>query len=673
VQGFFRKKLDSLKSTLCSLPSRSQWKLFFRVLTKKEKIIFLSCFVCFLGSLIFLSVNFYLQRTKTIPAVGGIYIEGIVDQPRFINPVLASNDIDRGLVELIFTGLMKVEIDGKIVPDLAKGYEIKEGGTVYEITLREDVFWHDGQKITTDDVVFTIKTIQDPDFKSPEIANWIGIRVEKISEQKLIFKLKDPYFPFLERLTVKVLPKHIFGDILAESFPLTIYNLQPIGSGPFRFKEIKYDKLGKIESLTLARNENYFGKLPHLKEVKFLFFETEKEVIEAAQRKEIQGFTISNPEIIDYLEKEAPLYEISLPRYFAIFFNPKKSDISAEKEVRESLDLATNKSEILEKAIKSRGKIVSSPILPEFYGFDLPSGALAKEGPDVNLEKAKELLEEAGFVQKDGKFFKIERETTFNFEEYLKEESRGQEVKDLQECLSFFPDIYPEGEITGYFGKSTEKAVILFQEKYKEEILEPWEFEEGTGIVSKTTRKKLNEVCNEFSEESLPLKLFLVTVNQPFLVKTAKILKEQWEKLGIEIEIKALEFNELSRNFIKPREYEILLFGEALGIIPDPLAFWHSSRIEDPGLNLAMYENKKADEFLKEARMAQDFEQFKKNLEKFQNILIEDKPAIFLYSPNFLYYVSKEIKGIDFEIISEPSKRFIEIESWYLKTKRVWK
>lgn len=668
MQGFFRKKIDSLKSTLCSFPSRSQWRLFFGVLTKKEKIVFLSCFVCFLGSLIFLSTNFYFKRTKVVPAEGGIYIEGAVDQPRFINPVLAFNDIDRGLVELIFAGLMKTEIDGKIVPDLAKEYEIKEGGTAYEITLREDVFWHDGQKITADDVIFTIKTIQDPDFESPEIANWVGIEVEKISEQKLIFKLKDPYFPFLERLTVKVLPKHIFGDISAKSFYLTIYNLQPIGSGPFRFKEIKYDKLGKIESLVLIRNENYFGKLPYLKEVKFLFFETEEEVIEAAQRKEIRGFTISNPEIIDYLEKDAPLYEISLLRYFAVFFNPKKSDILAEKEVREALDLATNKSEILEKVIKNQGKIVSSPILPEFYGFEPP-----KNESEFNLEKAKEGLEEAGFVQKDGKFFKIERETTFNFESYLKEESRGQEVKDLQKCLSFFPDIYPEGEITGYFGKSTEKAVILFQEKYKEEILEPWGFEEGTGIVSKTTRKKLNEICNEFSEKSLPLKLSLVTVNQPFLIKTAKLLKEQWERLGIEIEIKALEFNELSRDFIKPREYEMLLFGEALGIIPDPLAFWHSSRIEDPGLNLAMYENKKADDFLKEARMAQDFEQFKENLEKFQNILIEDKPAIFLYSPNFLYCVSKEIKGIDFEIITEPSERFIDIESWYLKTKRALK
>ena len=213
----------------------------------------------------------------------------------------------------------------------------------------------------------------------------------------------------------------------------------------------------------------------------------------------------------------------------------------------------------------------------------------------------------------------------------------------------------------------------MFQEKYQDEILEPWGFEQGTGMVSKTTRKKLNEVCNQLSEKNIPLKLSLTTVNQSFLRKTAEILKEQWERLGIEIEIKVLEFNELKREVIKPRQYEMVLFGEALGAIPDPFAFWHSSRKEDPGLNLAMYENEKADEFLKKARTARDFASFKENLETFQNILIEDKPAIFLYSPNILYLIDETIKGINFGLISDPSKRFIDIENWYIETKRVWK
>ena len=117
----------------------------------------------------------------------------------------------------------------------------------------------------------------------------------------------------------------------------------------------------------------------------------------------------------------------------------------------------------------------------------------------------------------------------------------------------------------------------------------------------------------------------------------------------------------------------MLLFGEVLGIIPDPYPFWHSSQIKDPGLNLAKYENKKVDSLLEKARTTLDPEKQKEFLQEFQDILIEDLPCLFLYTPNYLYLVPKEIKGFDTKIIVDPSKRFGNIEGWYVKTKRVWK
>jgi len=674
VQNPLKKILDPLKRSFPKFPSSSQWKPFFRALTKKEKIIFLFCLVGFFSSLVFLLISFYLKNTKIAPTNGGIYIEGVIGQPRFLNPVLASNDVDRNIVELLFSGLMKFESDGKIVPDLAKEYKVKERGTIYEITLKDNIFWQDGQKITTDDVIFTIKTIKDAEFKSPEIANWQGVEVERISEQKLNFKLKDPYFPFLERLTVKILPKHIFGEILAENFPLAIYNLQPIGSGPFRFKEIKYNKLGKIESLILVKNKKYFWKIPYLEEIKFLFFETEEGLVSAAQRKEIQGLVVSSSETIGNLKKDSfNLYEISLPRYFAVFLNAKKSDFLSKTGVRKALNLATDKREILEKVVKTYGKIINSPILPEFYGFEPPEKSAEKfDSSEFDIEKSKDLLRKEGFVESEGKFFEVKIKDKFSFERNLEKGAKGKDVENLQKCLSLFPEIYPSKEITGYFGDSTEKAVILFQEKYRKEILESQGLQKPTGSVKKATRDKLNEVCNLASQTSSVLKFSLVTVNQPLLIKVCEILKEQWGKIGIEVEIQSFEFNEFLRETVRPRNYEMLLFGEALGIIPDPLAFWHSTRIDDPGLNLAGYKNAKADEFLKKARMAQDFQEFKQNLEKFQNILIEDNPAVFLYSPTFLYLLNNEIKGTNFKIISESSKRFSNIENWYIATKRAW-
>ncbi|GAI49577.1 unnamed protein product, partial [marine sediment metagenome] len=129
----------------------------------------------------------------------------------------------------------------------------------------------------------------------------------------------------------------------------------------------------------------------------------------------------------------------------------------------------------------------------------------------------------------------------------------------------------------------------------------------------------------------------------------------------------------LKREIIKPRNYESLLFGEVLGVIPDPFPFWSSLQKKDPGLNLAMYENKKCDKLLKEVRQSLDEDVRKEKLEEFQELLIEDTPAVFLYNPDYLYLVSKEIKGINVKIITDPSKRFIGIENWYIKTKRAWR
>jgi peptide/nickel transport system substrate-binding protein len=142
--------------------------------------------------------------------------------------------------------------------------------------------------------------------------------------------------------------------------------------------------------------------------------------------------------------------------------------------------------------------------------------------------------------------------------------------------------------------------------------------------------------------------------------------------LGIEIEINKIDPSKIE-DIIKKREYELLLFGEILGSIPDPFPFWHSSQKNDPGLNLALYENKDVDKLLKEARQTLDEAKRKEDLEKFQDILIGDAPAVFLYSPTYIYFVSKKIKVINAEVITDSSKRFIGIENWYLKTKRAWK
>jgi ABC-type transport system substrate-binding protein len=664
-------KLKHLLIPFKKWPSKSQWGHFFHVLNRKEKITFFVFLSLFLISSIFLSINFYFNNTKIIAADGGTLIEGINTEisrpPRFINPVLANSDTDRDLTELIYSGLMKYDEEGKIIPDLAKNFpQISEDGKIYEFDLKDNVFWQDGKPITADDVIFTVNTIQNPDYKSSLRVSWLGIEVEKISDKVLRFKLKDPYNSFLETTTLKILPKHIWQNISLENFLLSVYNLKPIGSGPFKVKEIKQDDSGAILSVDLVKNQRYYGEVPHLDKISFRFFKNEDDLIKAAKRGEIQGFNSDSVKNYSIFEEKGFLaHQLSLPRYFSVFFNPNppagEPKILDEKEIRQTFNYGTNKKEILEKIFLNQGEIVDSPILPELYGFNNPP-----EIYDFNIEKAKELLDEAGFVvTENGQREKvIKKEAAFKFKSTLKVGSNSKEVEELQRCLSQLPEIYPEGQITGVFGEKTKTAVINFQEKYLNI--------EGTGTVGSSTRKKLNEVCFKSGDEIISLKFSLTTIDQPALLDVASLLKEQWQKLGIEIEINKIDPSKIE-DIIKKREYELLLFGEILGSIPDPFPFWHSSQKNDPGLNLALYENKDVDKLLKEARQTLDEAKRKEDLEKFQDILIGDAPAVFLYSPTYIYFVSKKIKVINAEVITDSSKRFIGIENWYLKTKRAWK
>jgi len=153
----------------------------------------------------------------------------------------------------------------------------------------------------------------------------------------------------------------------------------------------------------------------------------------------------------------------------------------------------------------------------------------------------------------------------------------------------------------------------------------------------------------------------------------ANILQEQWLKIGVKTNIKILDIGEVQQKYVRPREYQALLFGEVLGADPDPFSFWHSTQKKDPGLNLAIYNNVKVDALLKDARQILEPELRLKKYAEFQQLVIDDAPVVFLYSSYQIYLTAKNIKGFENKNISLPSKRFIDIEKWYIKTQRIKK
>lgn len=662
------------------LPSFSQWKQVFKVLKKNEQISLLVFFAVALISFSLLAGTLYFNNTKPAPANGGIYTEGMVGQVRFINPLYGeTNDIDRTLLGLVFSGLMTYDSEGNLIEDLAQDYTISDNGKVYEFTLKNNLFWHDGKILTADDIIFTIQTIQNSDYKSPLRANWIDVDAEKLSEKSLRFTLKSPYNSFLENLTVKILPQHIWEGILAENFTLSIYNLQPVGSGPFKFLSLNQNGAGFIKTLTLESNRKYYAHASFISKVSFEFFETKEGLVRAANAGNIDAFTLASLDNNQWKAKEQigdgwlpnkkfATYSFSLPRYFAVFFNTQKALLFADKNMRKAFSYATDKQDLLQKIETGTGNnpaMIDSPILPNFFDYQKPSNTYTF---DTTL--ANSLLDKTGFVKNaEGLRQKsTTKKPAFQFTAYLKVGSKGNEVVQLQACLAKLAENFKTmltPETNGTYSKITEDVVTQFQKKHLPDLA-------PTGETGASTRKKLNELCFGSSTNSQALAFTLTTVNQPQLIEVANHLKQYWESVGAQVTINAVSLADL-KLIIKNRNYDALLYGEALGAQPDFYPFWHSSQRLDPGLNLSSYDNKTVDQLLKEARETMDLLLKEQKLEKMQNIIIDDAPALFLYNPDYLYWVSEDVQGVEGGKIIDPAKRFINITSWYIKTKRTWK
>jgi len=164
----------------------------------------------------------------------------------------------------------------------------------------------------------------------------------------------------------------------------------------------------------------------------------------------------------------------------------------------------------------------------------------------------------------------------------------------------------------------------------------------------------------------------LRTSNVPELKSVASSVKADWEKLGIPVTIELYEPGDLSQNVIRPRKYEALLYGMVIGRDQDLYAFWDSQERNDPGLNIALYANKTIDALLEKVRGSDDKKARTSDLQKIEDIISADYPAAFLYAPNFVYSLPKDLRGVSFSQIIIPADRFAEVASWYRSTDAVW-
>ncbi len=556
--------------------------------------------VAFVFFLLLLSASAFVMLSKInqsfmieVPALGGTLEEGIVGTPRFINPVLAIGDADRDLTTLVYSGLLKVNPHGELIPDLAESYTVSTDGLEYTFVLRKNTLFHDNTPVTTDDIEFTIQKIQDPAIKSPKRANWDGVTVQKVDAQTIIFTLKTPYSPFIENTTIGILPKHLWKNVDAEQFQFSPYNVRPIGSGTYLIKKIGRDADEVPQYYELTAFKKYTLGSPHIKTLILRFYTNEQTLLEAYKNEEIESLNSISAKEADSLDKTGIAIERApLPRIFGVFLNQNQAPIFALNEVREALNVAINKDVIVSEALYGYGTKIDGPI-PQ----DLVSGGT--------------------------------------------------------------PDLLAVNTVTKTEAERIEEARTILTKK-------GWAPNEA-GIMEKVIMEK------KVKKETKTLRFSLSAPNAPEIKKTAEILKTQWEKIGAEVTLKIFDTGDLSQNVIRPRKYDAILFGEIIGRDLDLFAFWHSSQRNDPGFNIAMYINTKADKLLEEARVISNTAERLDKYRKFDEIVRKDHAAIFTYSPDFIYLLPKTIQGFSLGQITTPADRFTNIQDWYIETDSVWK
>jgi peptide/nickel transport system substrate-binding protein len=384
-------------------------------------------------------------------------------QPRYINPLLAqTSQADADLVSVIYDGLFARDNHGVVVPRMAEGYEVSDGGKTYTVHLRKDITWHDGEPFTAADVAYTIQTLQDPTFKSPLRQSWLGVDVATPDDFTVVFTLKKEYFSFLENLTLGILPKHIWQGVTSDKFLLTEYNLAPIGTGAYRFKASEKDGNGSVLSIDLEAYSKYFLGEAYVKKLAFYFYDSKEALMDAYNKKQVDGIFNIQPNEVEKIAAtgSTSVDELDFPRTFSVFWNITKSAPLADAKVRQAIALAVDREALVQKVLGGKGTPAYGPLLPFMRGYVAPGNTGA------DLAAANKILDDAGWKQEGDVRMKNGEKLTFtmvvpDWSELL---ATGEVVKEQLAALGIevIIDQKPAADIQQNILKNREYQALLF-------------------------------------------------------------------------------------------------------------------------------------------------------------------------------------------------------------------
>ncbi|MDQ6985477.1 MAG: ABC transporter substrate-binding protein [Candidatus Dojkabacteria bacterium] len=635
---------------LADSTARSYTSKIYKITIPYSHFLFSSIFVLILmlGSFRYSIIESSSNEELVEAVVAGVDSNGDLQKIDKINPIALSNiQLEKDIVDLVYEPLIRYEqlvnennestifIEDVLVDERITWRE----GADYEFKLKEGVKWHDGVEFTADDVIRTFEINAQIDSPNANIQALKQLQWEKIGKYSVRVCIKvdfaegqicgensnDFIFPnFLELISVKIIPEHKSNDIdpnnINSKEPILFRD--PVGTGKYKFEAIRDNEI------VLVLNEEHHSLVDLIdvidvdkiiNKIKFRFYKDLDAAVDALQNGEVHTLATISSQYSDEIEKYPNINKlessVNYTQFWGLYFNLRvnPNDGSAigpeffqDPVVRRAISSAINRSEIIADGLNNLGEEAVGPISEISYYFNPDAGWYTYE-----IERAKNLLEEAGWSIKEG------------------DKYRTNENGDKLSFSLYFVENHDRRQVAEIIQKDLAEVGI---EVIIDRNLQPGQPEVGEGWTLK-----------ELNEQVLAPRLFDVIL------------------YGV-------------NTFIEPDRYELYHSSQQLHPGLNISGYVGSKETVRPRENRQEGESSteripKVDQLLESARSfdpKEKAEDRKKDYDEFQELLAEDASVVYLYHPKYTYYVSDSINGITLNHISSLENRFRDIYDWRL-------
>ena len=494
-----------------------------------------------------------IDYSKTYPATnGGTLIDAMTGEPSGLIAMIAGESAASAIAGNIFNSLLKYDKNLDLTGELAQSWEISSDQKTITFHLKPNLKWADSQALTSEDVLFTWQKVTDEKTRTPYGSDFkLVTKAETPDINTFRVTYAAPYAPALDTWAgLHILPKHLLKD---QDINTTAFARHPVGSHYYKldsWKNGQYLKLTRNDNATQgqAKIDNLLSRIIPDKAAQFL--ELSADNIDSMGLNPIQYARIfpARPD----LNKNIALYKELGNSYTYLGFNLKRKPFD-DVRVRQAINYAINKQEIIDGVLLGLGEPVASPYKP---GTRWSNPALKPYPYDPN--KAKALLKAAGYEDHD-----------------------------------------------------------------------------GDGIIDK---------------DGKPFSFEILTNQNKEREMTGVLIQRRLKDVGINTNIRVLEWASFLGRFIKPKEFDVVVLGWSLSLDPDQYSIWHSSQQAPGQFNFISYNNSRVDKLLEAGRLELNPEKRMVIYHEFSKILLEDSPIVFLSAGYGLSAIHKRVRGI-----SEPA------------------